>query len=619
VGWIDAQNDLWLFGGFGCSSEMYQATPNDLWKYDPSTNEWTWMEGSSAEGTDGETHGESGQYGTLGTPSATNIPSSRQGAMGWTDTNGNLWLYGGLGFDANGRLVTLDDLWEYSPSLQEWAWMGGADAITSENPFIAGVYGTLGVPSPNNYPGSRDLGITWTGANGHLGMFGGYGVDSVDHIGTPNDLWDFDPGTQEWTWESGSNVITPYVNDTSVSPAVYGMLGVPTPGATPGGRYQSQSWTRSDGTVWLFGGNFSDDMWVYGTLTDMPTFSEPAGTYTGVQSITITDATPSAVIYYTTDGSMPTTSSAVYSSSVTLNETSETLQAIAVAPGLLQSYSVSANYNLILPAAAAPAISPVTGTYSRLQTVTITDATPGAAIYYTTNGATPTTSSTQYSGVFPVSASETVEAIAIAPAYSISPEATAAITLQAATPVIAPGAGTYTTVQSVTITDSTPGASIYYTTDGSIPTVGSTLYSGPISVLASETIQAIAAYTGFVYSSIAEAKYVTNFPLAATPVLAPGSGTYKSPQTVTIRRSTPGASIYYAINSTPTTASTLYTGPFTVSPPQIVEAIAVAPGYAESKEASANYTGGATTSSLYVNGTDPFYLGCGLTAPTVTG
>jgi len=79
--------------------------------------------------------------------------------------------------------------------------------------------------------------------------------------------------------------------------------------------------------------------------------------------------------------------------------------------------------------AATPTFSPVTGTYISAQTVTINDATSGATIYYTTNGTTPTTSSTVYSSAITVSSTETLEAIATATVYSTSAVATAAYTI----------------------------------------------------------------------------------------------------------------------------------------------------------------------------------------------
>jgi phage gpG-like protein len=80
----------------------------------------------------------------------------------------------------------------------------------------------------------------------------------------------------------------------------------------------------------------------------------------------------------------------------------------------------------------------------------------------------------------------------------------------AATPTFTPGSGTYTSAQTVTIADSTPGAKIYYTTNGTTPTTASTLYSGPVTVSASETLQAIATATGYTTSAIGSATYTIN-------------------------------------------------------------------------------------------------------------
>jgi hypothetical protein len=77
----------------------------------------------------------------------------------------------------------------------------------------------------------------------------------------------------------------------------------------------------------------------------------------------------------------------------------------------------------------------------------------------------------------------------------------------AATPSFSPPGGTYTSTQSVSITDSTPSASIYYTTNGNTPSTGSTLYSGPIPVATSETIQAVATASGFSQSDVGLAAY----------------------------------------------------------------------------------------------------------------
>src|ERR1017187_6193397 len=286
--------------------------------------------------------------------------------------------------------------------------------------------------------------------------------------------------------------------------------------------------------------------------TATPTFSQGGGTYSSTQSVTISDSTSGATIYYTTNGATPTTSSTRYTSPISVTS-SIVIQAIATASGHSQSAVGSASY-AIQSQAATPAFSPGSGTYSSAQSVIITDSTSGAAIYYTTNGAPPTTASTRYSGPIPVNSSLTIQAIAIASGFAQSAVGSASYTIQpsTATPTFNPGSGTYASAQSVSISDSTSGATIYYTTNGAPPTTSSTRYSGPIAVNSSMTIQAIATASGYAQSVVGSASYAIQSS-TATPTFSPGSGTYASAQSVTISDSTSGATIYYTTNGAPLT------------------------------------------------------------------
>jgi hypothetical protein len=143
--------------------------------------------------------------------------------------------------------------------------------------------------------------------------------------------------------------------------------------------------------------------------------------------------------------------------------------------------------------AATPSISPTPANYTTPQSVTLTDSTPGVTVYYTTNGSTPTTSSTPYTGPIPVSSATTINAIAASPLYGTSMLASGTYTFNTAVPNMSPAPASYTTAQSVTLTDGSPGVTIYYTTNGSTPTTASTLYAGPIAISSTTTIKAIAA------------------------------------------------------------------------------------------------------------------------------
>ena len=173
-----------------------------------------------------------------------------------------------------------------------------------------------------------------------------------------------------------------------------------------------------------------------GTPTTLapPTFSPGSGTYPGPQTVTISYPTgATACVGINTTPSAPTAGTCgaggtTYTGPITVS-TSETLNAIATEAGSTNSAVATATYVISLPAAAAPAFSPPGGTYTGAQTVTISTATPGATIYYTTNGTTPTTSSSVYSGPITVSTSETLEAIAVATGYTQSTVATATYTI----------------------------------------------------------------------------------------------------------------------------------------------------------------------------------------------
>ncbi len=160
-------------------------------------------------------------------------------------------------------------------------------------------------------------------------------------------------------------------------------------------------------------------------------------------------------------------------------------------------------------------------------------------------------------------------------------------------PVISPGSGTFSTKQTVTITDAVAGATIYYTTDGSTPNANSAVYSSasPIVVSNNETITAIASPAGYLQSAPASASYVSTS-TTANPTFSLAAGTYAGTQTLHISDTASGAVIYYTQDgSIPTTASTVYNNQTLVLPiSTIVNAIAVAPGLFPSAVTSATYT-----------------------------
>jgi len=370
--------------------------------------------------------------------------------------------------------------------------------------------------------------------------------------------------------------------------------------------------------------------------TATPTFSLASGTYIGNQTLTMSDATSGATIYYTTNGSTPTTASTVYTGPITIS-TSETVQAIALAASHSNSGVFSATYS-VFPGTGGSISSTVAATttattynlttlgtadwaayglassgsfdhkstgggqISNAATVgnsgagqfadsivglTWTDGTPdtsatnthtglyvnattiGNGLSFTLPADTTTRTATVYLGGW-TSGGKLVAHLSDFSAgdytntslssttgsyfgvYNITYHAgqagqtltvswtaasgTGNVTLQgvalvagagtptAATPTFSPAPGSYNNSTNVTLSDTTPGAAIHYTTDGSTPTAASPTYSAAIAVTSTKTIQAIATATGYTNSNVATGVYTIVTPPATPSGLAATAG-----------------------------------------------------------------------------------------------
>jgi hypothetical protein len=328
-----------------------------------------------------------------------------------------------------------------------------------------------------------------------------------------------------------------------------------------------------------------------------PTFTPIGGTYSSPQNIALSSITTGATIRYTTDGSEPTSTSTVYSSSIPVNSGTVTVKAKVFKSGMTDSDTATATY-VIMDKVATPTFNPVGGTYSSSQTVAVSCTTSSATIRYTVDGSEPTSSSTAYANPIPVnSGTVSIKAKAFKSGMTDSDTASATYTIappgKVAAPTFYPVSGTYSSTQSVTISCATSGATIRYTTDGvtdPTSTVG-TVYSGAISVASSMTLKAKAFATGMTDSDAASATY-TIMEKVAAPSFNPVGGTYSSTQNVALSCTTPGSSIRYTTdNSVPTsTTGTAYVGAFSVASNITIKAIAYKSGMTDSETASAVYT-----------------------------
>lgn len=326
--------------------------------------------------------------------------------------------------------------------------------------------------------------------------------------------------------------------------------------------------------------------YVITTPTCSNPFISPAGDYYSTpQNITITCTTSGAEIRYTIDGSDPTPASALYNNPFIVSSNT-TVKARAFKTDFTPSQIVAQVYEFIV---ATPIINPTEGYFTAPQHITITCPTSGAEIKYTTDGTEPTNASTPYTQPIYVYSNTQIKAKAFktgcTPSSTVSANYTFNLTV--AIPVITPGSGTYNSVQQVSISCETEGATIHYTLDNTEPTQNSTLYTGALIIDFNKTLKAKAFKTNWISSGTTIAIYIFQ---VGNPVFNPPAGNYTSIQSVNITSETFGAEIYYTTDgSNPTTSSNLYTGSIDISSTQTLKALAVKEGWTNSSVIAGDY------------------------------
>ena len=237
AGWSDGSR-LYLFGGDRHINETSNPL-NDLWEYDIKAGMWRWISGSNSAG-------QMGIYGSKGAFSPSNIPGARMGAS-ICGKDGKIWLFGGEGYgNSSGGL--LNDLWELDTSSMQWRWLAGKGETNSP-----GIYGSRGIPSPDNNPGARS-GFNYGFSAGKLWVANGRGIAETASVGKLNDLWTFSFSTSEWTWINGSKTINTPGQFTST------MI----PGARAGA-----AWWMGSNYFYLYGGIGIDSLSSEGLLNDL--------------------------------------------------------------------------------------------------------------------------------------------------------------------------------------------------------------------------------------------------------------------------------------------------------------------------------------------------------------
>lgn len=250
--WKDSLGHFWMFGGSGFGEYGNQGRLNDLWKFDPQNNQWTWIGGKKIVGGNGN-------YGNQGQPSNLNWPSARFQSSTWKDSADCLWLFGGLTFNSQRK----NDLWKYDLASGQWTWIMGP---TSSND--TGFFGVKTQGDSNTLPCSRSNACSWTEDGRYLLLFGGLGraIDSTNNglsLGPLNDLWKYDIQTGVWSWMHGSRYVR--------HPGNHGTKNAPTNATTPGARHGAIYWTDTANRLWVFGGAtyYSNSSWIVGVWEDL--------------------------------------------------------------------------------------------------------------------------------------------------------------------------------------------------------------------------------------------------------------------------------------------------------------------------------------------------------------
>ena len=256
--WKDTSGNFWVFSGAGA--------PNDMWKFNTTTTDWTWVSGNQVGGLAGTSVYPGIYPSTPGTALSSNLPGQRNAGATWVDSSGNFWMFGGYGIDANGLSGYLNDLWSYNVGTGNWTWVSGSNQASG----LAGapVWGTQGVPSTTNQPNPRSNAAFWTGTNGMFYMLGGEGFLG-GASGIQNDLWQYNPTTHEWTYLSGSQTFN--------ASGVYGTLGTASASNHPGARHSTTTWVDSAGNLWLYGGIGYDSVGSAGELGDLWKYTPASG------------------------------------------------------------------------------------------------------------------------------------------------------------------------------------------------------------------------------------------------------------------------------------------------------------------------------------------------------
>ena len=272
-----------------------------------------------------------------------------------------------------------------------------------------------------------------------------------------------------------------------------------------------------------------------------PVISPAGGTFTEPVTVSLTTGSAAATIRYTTDNSLPTASSPIYTEPFVMS-VSGSVQARSFAPDLLDSEVAVAAFTVGAPSpAAAPTINPPGGTFSAPIAVSIASGTDGATIRYTTDGSDPGATSPIYSGPIVLGGNVTVKARAFAAPMHDSPVTSADFVVatppqSVPPPDISPAGGTFSVSAVVTLRSAYADAVVRFTTDGSVPDADSPVYTNPLVLTSSAVVQARAFIADLSPSPVATSSFALRD--SARPKVSAAAVRDVSPTSVTVSWST---------------------------------------------------------------------------------
>lgn len=241
--WTDEIGNLYLFGGRTGTPGTYGSVDYDsVWKYNISTNMWSWISGSDQPNINAN-------YNSLGQENSLNSPGARYGSCAFKDSQGNIYIYGGFH-----QYQSFNDLWIYKLNTKQWTWLKG-DATSHEN-----IVSDIGIENSNNLPGILSWSLNNPKPNNWIDKNGDFWI-MVNNL-----MWRYRLSTNSWTVMK-ENVTTSYPQL-----PVYGTKNVENSENFPGILNSSACWTGSDGDFYQFNGsmssNHSSTLWKYNTKTN---------------------------------------------------------------------------------------------------------------------------------------------------------------------------------------------------------------------------------------------------------------------------------------------------------------------------------------------------------------